>query len=266
MHYSKQGFPAEDDIVLCTVTNVQYNSVFCTLDEYDFVQGKPLSGMIHISEVSAGRIKNIREFVMEGKKVVCKVLRVDLQRGHIDLSLRRVTEGQKRDKNLALKQEQRAEHIIDHIAKEHKLDPAKYYAEIAPPILEHYEYLYLAFDDIVEGTFSLTKTKLDPKTAKLVEEVVKEKIKPKQVTIEGVFTISTFVENGVELVRESLIKARDAAKGDIRYLGAGNYKISVTAEEFKDAEKLLKAATDSMEASLKKSPLTEWKYERIEVK
>jgi translation initiation factor 2 subunit 1 len=261
MHYIKTGVPAEDEIVLCTVTNVQYNSVFCTLDEYDGNK----SGMIHISEVTAGRIRNIREYVQEGKKIVCKVLRVDAQRGHIDLSLRRVSESQRREKNASLKQELKAEHIIDHLAKSQGKDPAKYYAEVAPAILEQYEYLYLAFEDIVEEKFSLSKTKLDKKLAKLIEDTVREKIKPKQVQVDGVFTISTYAENGVQKVRDALIAARDAAQpADMRYLGAGQYRISVTAEEYKDAEKRLKAATDAVEKAFKKSPLSTVAFERVE--
>jgi translation initiation factor 2 subunit 1 len=262
MFHKKTGFPEEDEIVLCTVTNVQYNSVFCTLDEYD-----NKSGMIHISEVSAGRIRNIREFVSEGKKITCKVLNIDKERGHIDLSLRRVGEGAKREKNMTLKQEQKAENIIDHIAKEHKKDPAEFYAQIAPPILQHYEYLFMAFEDMVEDKFSLSQTTLDAKTAKMIEEAVRERIKPKQVSIEGVFSITTFVENGVKKVSEALIKAREAAGGaEIRYLGAGKYKITVVAEEFKDAEKLLKSAQEVVEKSFKNDAVAEVSFERIEAK
>ena len=67
MLYKKQGFPEEGELVFCTVSNVQHHSVFCQLEGY----GK--TGMIHISEVSPGRIRNIRDFVSEGKKIVCKI-------------------------------------------------------------------------------------------------------------------------------------------------------------------------------------------------
>jgi translation initiation factor 2 subunit 1 len=263
MLHKKIGIPQEGEIVLCTVTNVQYNSVFCTLDEYRY-EGQEVSGMIHISEVSAGRIRNIREFVQEGKKVYCKILTVDKQRGHIDLSLRRVTEGQKRDKNMTLKQEQKAENILDHLAKEKKVEPAKFYQDVAIPILERYEYVYMAFEDIVEEKFHL-KEVIEPKLAAYIEEAVKERIKPKQVQIDGVFSIQTFAENGIEKVKQALIDAREAATpAEIRYLGAGKYKITVTAEEFKDAEKRLKAANDSMEKSFKNDALAEIGFERIE--
>ena len=64
MLLKKEGFPEEDELVMCTITKVQFHSVFAQLDEYD------KGGMIHISEVSPGRIRNIRDFVKEGKKVV----------------------------------------------------------------------------------------------------------------------------------------------------------------------------------------------------
>ena len=262
MYYQKKGFPQEDEIVLCTVTSVQYNSVFCSLDEYN-----ALSGMIHISEVSAGRIKNIREFVAEGKKISCKVLRIDKEKGHIDLSLRRVTEGKKRDKNAIIKQEQKAENIVEHLAKELKKDPKKFYVEVAEPILEHYEYLCLAFNDIVEGLFSLEKTSLDQKLAKKIEETVKEKIKPKEVHIEGVFAIATYAENGVKIVSDALVKGRETSKNaDLRYLGAGKYKLAVTADDFKKAEKIMKTVIETVEKALKSTPNTEYSFERIEIK
>jgi translation initiation factor 2 subunit 1 len=69
MLYHKTGIPEDSELVLCTVNKVLPNSVFVTLDEYG------IDGLIHISEVSPGRIRNIRDFVKEGKKVVCKILK-----------------------------------------------------------------------------------------------------------------------------------------------------------------------------------------------
>ena len=86
----KAGFPEDSELVICTVTKINPGSVFVNIDEYD------RSGLIHISEISPGRIRNIRDYVKEGKKVVCKVLHVDSNKGHIDLSLRRVSDGQRK--------------------------------------------------------------------------------------------------------------------------------------------------------------------------
>ena len=74
MYFKRQGYPQDSEIVVCKVTKVQFHSVFVNLEEY----GK--SGMLHISEVSPGRIRNIRDYVVEGKIVVCKVLKIDEKR------------------------------------------------------------------------------------------------------------------------------------------------------------------------------------------
>ena len=125
MLFKKQGFPEESDLVLCTVTSVQYHSVFVDIDEY----GK--SWMIHISEVSPGRIRNIRDFVKEGKKIVCKVLRINEEKGYIDLSLRRVNESEKRRKIDDIKKEQNAEKIIEIAAKKIGIKTEQLYKEIS---------------------------------------------------------------------------------------------------------------------------------------
>ena len=137
MLLKKQGFPEESEIVLCTVTSVRYNSVFANLNEYNH------SGMIHISEVSPGRIRNINDYVKEGKVVICKVLRVNKERGYIDLSLRRVNEGQRRAKVNEIKKEQKAEKIIEFVAKKLKKDIKEIYKTISDNILTKYDLLLI---------------------------------------------------------------------------------------------------------------------------
>ena len=258
MRYAKQGYPEDDELVLCTITSVQYNSVFCDLDEYP---GK--GGMIHISEVTAGRIRNIRDYVQEGRKVVCKVLRTDKEKGHIDLSLRRVNERQKREKMTALKQEQKAENLLKHIAKESKQEFSKLYEQVSKVVFKEYEYLFEAFQDVVDGEYDFKG--LDKDLAKKISDLVKERIKPQEVTVEGKFMIETYAENGVQLVTDALVAARKAAEpAEIRYLGAGQHKIVVTAEEYKDAEKRLKQAITTVQEAFEKVPASTVQFARTD--
>ena len=136
MYYRKSGYPSEHEIVLRTVTKVLYHSVFASLDEYD------KQGMLHISEIAPGRIRTLRDYVKEGKKIICKILKVNLEKGHIDLSLRRVNESQRREKNSQIKQEIKAEKIIENIAKDLKLDKVKLYDQISEKIFEKYEFIF----------------------------------------------------------------------------------------------------------------------------
>src|SRR5947209_13398071 len=105
-------WPDEGDLVVCTVANVKNFGAFVTLDEYESKEG-----FIHIAEVSSGWIKYIRDYVREGQKVVCKVLKVDKEKGHIDLSLKAVNEHQRREKIQEWKNEQKAENLLGIVAQ-----------------------------------------------------------------------------------------------------------------------------------------------------
>jgi len=76
MLYAIEGYPEEDEIVLCKVTKIFPNSVFVELLEYH----KP--GMVHISEVSPGRIRNLRDFVSVDRQIICKILSVNKEKGY----------------------------------------------------------------------------------------------------------------------------------------------------------------------------------------
>ncbi len=245
MLYNKEGFPDEDEIVLCTVTAVHGHSVFAKLDEY----GR--SGMIHISEVSPGRIRNIRDYVVEGKKIVCKVLRIDKKKGHIDLSLRRVNAGQKKNKTNEIKQEQKAEKIIEGVAKKLNKDIKEFYDEISSKIFEKYEYVYECFNDVVAGAASLEKLSVDEKLAEVLTEAVKEKIKPPEVQIKGVLKLVSYDPEGIEIVKAALKKA-SSANVSVRYRGAGDYNVIVKASNYKEAEKILKNSVDKVTRYMEK--------------
>src|SRR3990167_6790925 len=144
MLFKKQDFPEEGELVLCTVTSVQFHSVFVDIDEY----GK--GGMIHISEVSPGRIRNIRDFVKEGKKIVCKTLRINQEKGYIDLSLRRVNESEKRRKIDGIKKEQNAEKIIEIVAAKAAMKTEQLYREVSEKIANNYESLHKFLKDVIK--------------------------------------------------------------------------------------------------------------------
>ncbi|MGV8169537.1 MAG: translation initiation factor IF-2 subunit alpha [Candidatus Nanoarchaeia archaeon] len=261
MFFKKQGFPEEGDLVFATVTNVQYNSVFCQIEEY----GR--QGLIHISEVNPGRIRNIRDFVVEGKMIVCKVIKIDKERGHIDLSLRRVTEMQKRQKTDERKQEQKAEKIIEALAVQVNKPAPQVYDEVAKHLLPKYEMLQYAFQDVVETNFSLEKAGVPKEYADKLETLVREKLKERSVVVSGTISIHSYEEKGLELVKTALMDALKVDKKvSIKYLGAGAYSLEIEAKEYKDAERILKEVLEVIQKTLGKSKNTEFSFKKKEKK
>ena len=239
MELKKQEYPEEGELLLCTVTKVGFHSVFCQLDEY----GK--TGMIHISEVSPGRIRNIRDFVVEGKKIVCKVLKISVEKGYIDLSLRRVTSTQQKNKINEVKKQQKVEKIIELIAKKFSLDRKKLYDQIAAESLKSFSQVHSFFEAAVADEKLLLKLKLSDAVHKELLEMIKSRIKEAEVEIKGNLKLSTYDPDGLEVVKKSLELAHSAGKEHIKlsYEGGGIYKVVITAKNYKDAEKILEEAT-----------------------
>ncbi|MFH1182360.1 MAG: S1 RNA-binding domain-containing protein [Candidatus Woesearchaeota archaeon] len=246
MLLKKEGLPEEGELVICTVTNVQSHCVFAKLDEYGF------SGMVHISEIAPGRIRNIRDYVKEGKIIVCKILRVNRERGQIDLSLRRVSENQHKVKINEVKQEQRAEKMIETAAKELKADLQQVYSEISKPIFEKYPSLFACFTDVVKGNCSLEQIGIPKKTAAALMQVVVLRLKPQQVVTQTDIKLQSYAPDGVEIVKRALKRAVDSG-AEVKYIAAGSYRLIATAPDYKSAEKILEKAASHVVDEIEKS-------------
>ncbi|MBU1111938.1 MAG: S1 RNA-binding domain-containing protein [archaeon] len=235
MYYKREGLPEEDEIVFCKVTKIFPNSVFVELIEYND------SGMIHISEISPGRIRNIRDYVSDGRQIVCKVLRIDRERGHIDLSLRRVNTHQRREKLDEIKSETKAETLVKNLAKKLNLEPLPLYKKITTEVFKEYSHLFLFFKDLAAGEVTAEEMGIDKKIAVELEIVVKEKFKEPKVTFQGELYLQTYDSDGLNKVKNTLAKIEKVSSNlTVTYLGAGRYKFLLEERDIKLAEKLLK--------------------------
>ena len=236
MLIKKPEYPERSDLVICTVIKIQFNSIFVRLDEYQRKQG-----IIHISEISPGRIRNIRDFVKEGKVIVCVVLRVNRERDLIELSLRRVTDAQRRNKINGMKLEQKAEKIIEFVAKAKNTDAAKLSEAIIGKLTDDYDSIHSFFENVVAGTENLSSLGLPEPVEHALLETITQRIKPPQVVIKARFVLKSFQPNGIDIIRQGLLSVAEIGgeSATITYQGAGKYDVTVIAEDYKSAEKLL---------------------------
>ncbi len=227
-------WPEEGELVVCTVSNVKNFGAFVTLDEYENKEG-----FIHIAEVSSGWIKYIRDYVREGQKVVTKVLRVDPEKGHIDLSLKAVNEHQRRDKIQEWKNEQKAENLLGIVAKRLEKTPEASWDEFGYDLLDAFGTLYRAFEECVMDENALGEEGFKGAWVKVFVEVARENIVPPFVTIDGYLEATDYAPDGAVHLKDALQKA---AKEDgnvtvrVQYIGAPRYRLVVRAPDYKTAE------------------------------
>lgn len=76
------------EVLTGKVTGIQPYGAFVALDD-------ETQGLVHISEIKHGFVKDINEFLTVGDEVKVKVLTVDEQKGKISLSIRATEEAPK---------------------------------------------------------------------------------------------------------------------------------------------------------------------------
>ncbi len=247
MFYKKKGKPTAGDLVVCTVKKILYHSVFVSIDEYE-----NLEGMIYISEIAPGRIRNLRDYVIEGKRIVCKVLEINIQ-GNINLSLRRAPLSARVSKINEYNNEEKAEKLVEQVGKEFKIDLKKFYETLGETAIAKYSGIYPFLQAIVEkGRNVIDDFKPNQKFAEALFNTVKEKIKLPEVKIGGTLILKSYMGAGVDDIKKIL---QDLIKNkiNVHYLGAPNYKLSVTANNFKKAENILKAGVETASAQAEKA-------------
>lgn len=252
MAFKKQEWPEVGDLVIATVEAVTDYGAYVKLDEYD------KKGLLHISEVSSSWIRNIRNFVREGQKVVLKVLRVDVEKGHIDLSLRRVTKREKIEKIMSWKKERKAEALLRSVAEKTGQPLESIYEKVGAPIEKEYG-LYEGFEKgLKEGIEALTKIGVPEDLAKVLVEVAKERIRVPMVRIKGVVELRCMKPNGVKVIKEAFLNAKKAEKSrdaKLRFyvVAAPKYCIEVMAENYKRAEDVLQRVAQNVISNVSKA-------------
>jgi translation initiation factor 2 subunit 1 len=240
----RKGWPELDDLVVCTVVQVKDFGAFTQLDEYGNKEG-----LIHISEVATGWVKYIRDHVRDGQKIVCKVLNVEPDKQHIDLSFKDVNEHQRREKIQSWKNEQKAEKWISYVSETTNTGPEEL-EKLIDLLYEAFDNVFDAFEEgMRNGPDSLIEVGVDEKHAEAISRVGSDNIKIPYVEISGYIDLTCPLPEGVDVINKSLkeaskVKVNDDVKVEVAYVGAPRYRIHVTAPDYKKAESVLKSSAD----------------------
>jgi len=248
----KKEYPEEGELVVGTITKVQGFGAFVSLDEYPNKEG-----FIHISEIATGWVKRIRNFVREKQKVVCKVVHVDEAKKHIDLSLKKVNDHQRREKIQDWKNAQKATKLFEMVAQELGKTVEQCYKEFGDALVKKYGTMYAAFEECAYDPNTLKNDGFTGDWLKKFEEVAKGSITVPFVEIKGMLCLTSYLPDGITHIKEALSIAEksefDDVTIDIKYIGAPRYMVKVKAPDYKVAESQMKKAVERAEAYMKKT-------------
>ena len=249
MSTETQELPEIGEIVIATITKVSDHGAYVTLDEYDGVQG-----FLHISEIAPGWVRKVRRYVKENEKKVLLVKKIQAKRGEIDLSLKQISKEQKKKKLLEVKKFEKEQGILKNIQEKAELS-TKQIEDIEDKLLSKYDSIYDAIIDIAtKNKDILNNIEISEKIQTVIEDI-SSKIKLPSVEIRGILELTNNKSNGIEIIKKILldvIKDNADSKIEISYIGAPKYRVSIIAQEFKTAEKIIKPILEKIEKDVKK--------------
>ena len=218
------------DLVLCTVDKIDKTLVFVNIEGNG-------QGSIILSEIAPGRIRNLRDYVVPKKKIVCKILRVNAS-GNIELSLRRVTQKERKEVMERYDQEKGYISILKTVLKEK--------AEKAIEKIKEKGKIYDFLQEAKQNSSELERITGKAESEKVLEILKTQK--QKKGVIKKEFSLTTANQNGLEIIKK-ILNIKDA---EIKYIAAGRYSIKIEDSEIKKADNKLRDIIENIEKGAKK--------------
>ena len=237
--------PERGDIVLCTVREISPHGIYVDLDEYD-----GMNGFLHISEISTGWVRNIDRVAKVGQKLVLKVVRAERSRREVDLSLRQVTNEERRNKLIEWKQKEKVMTILSMVKKKLVMDDNQF-SDIVNKLQAEYGTLYEALEDASKkGEKSFASMNFPEEVINEIVTTAREKIASPKYEVGSIVEMGSNAADGILQIKKALasgITASTVAEIKMTYVGAPRYRIRVTADDYKQADKVMGAVLQKME-------------------
>lgn len=244
------ALPDRGEIVLCTVREISPHGIYVDLDEYN-----RMNGFLHISEISTGWVRNIERVAKPGQKLVLKVIRAEKSRREVDLSLRQVNNEERRNKLIEWKQKEKAMTIMSMVKKKLGMEDARF-DELIGNLQEHYGTLYDALETAAKkGEKALAMLNLPEEIVNEIVTAANEKISSPKYEVGAIVEISSDASDGVLQIKKALIAGLNASSSadiKITYVGAPRYRLRVTADDYKGADKVMGSVLQKMEETIGK--------------
>ncbi|KAL6977508.1 hypothetical protein U1Q18_026307 [Sarracenia purpurea var. burkii] len=222
-------YPEVDMAVMIQVKNIADMGAYVSLLEYNNIEG-----MILFSELSRRRIRSVSSLIKVGRIEPVMVLRVDKEKGYIDLSKRRVSEEDIQVCEERYNKSKLVHSIMRHVAETLKLDLEDLYIHVGWPLYRKYGHAFEAFKLIVNDPDSvlnsLTRevkeigpdgqevTKVVPAMSEEVKDSliknIRRRMTPQPLKIRADIEMKCFQFDGVLHIKEAMRKAEAAGNKD----------------------------------------------------
>jgi len=250
--FYSQKFPEIDDVVMVTVRQIAEMGAYVQLLEYNNIEG-----MILLSELSRRRIRSINKLIRVGKTEPVVVMRVDKDKGYIDLSKRRVTPEGIEECTEKYSKAKAVQSILRHVADLLQYETDEQFEELYQKTAWHFEEkskkqgsAYDVFKQAVNDPALLDECGLDEKTKDMLLLNIQRKLTLASVKIRADIEVSCYGYEGIDAVKEALraglALSTDPMPIKINLIAPPLYVMTTNTPEKQDGLKLLEAACEAI--------------------
>lgn len=252
--FYKEKYPEVEDVVMVNVRSIAEMGAYVHLLEYNNIEG-----MILLSELSRRRIRSINKLIRVGKTEPVVVIRVDKEKGYIDLSKRRVSAEDVEKCTERYAKAKAVNSILRHVAELLHYDSDDQLEELYQKTAWHFEEKYKkqkasAYDFFKQSVLDpsiLAECGLDEHTKEVLLNNIKRKLTSQAVKIRADVEVACYGYEGIDAVKAAL-KAGLALSTDelpikINLIAPPLYVITTSTPEKQDGLKALNDAIDAIQ-------------------
>ncbi len=245
--FYENEFPEIESLVMVNVRNIADMGAYVSLLEYNNIEG-----MILLSELSRRRIRSIHKLIRVGRNEVVMVLRVDQEKGYIDLSKRRVSPEDVAACEDKFKKAKAVHGVFRHLADRKGLYLEELYQKIGWPLYKKYGHAYDAFKLVLsDETDPFAGLEVPDSIKDELKAYIKRRLAPQPIKIRADIEVSCFTYEGIDAIREALF-AGMAVGGEkspikINLIAPPIYVLSTMSLEKESGIELLNKAIDTIQ-------------------
>jgi len=198
-------FPEIDDVVMVQVRSIAEMGAYVALLEYNNTEG-----MILLSELTRRRIRSVNKLIRVGKQEVCMVLRVDKEKGYIDLSKRRVSAEDVAKCDERFQRSKAVHSIVRHVSEVQRVEMEALYRKTAWRLYAKFGHAYEAFCAAITDPDSIFNAELmpelEPELRDCMLDNIKKRLTPTAIKIRADIEVTCFHYEGINAIKGALLK------------------------------------------------------------
>jgi len=211
--------------------------------------------MLFIGEIHLKRVNYINRLLSVGKEEVLRVLRVDTQKGFIDLSKKQVKADEIEECKKKFGKSKAVEGIVKLLSVHTKKSMESLYKTIIWPLYKKHEHAYDALKSLLNGDDKVLEgLKITDEVKEELMKILKVRLVAQPVKIRSAFKLTCYMFDGIDAIKESLLNGEKKGNEHIpikfRVIGSPLYECTISTINKNEGIEVMNEALQEVKKSI----------------